>query len=123
MAVSDRNPQIERGIDPPLPPHNLPVPPTPLIGRQNEVAAAADLLRREDVRFVTLTGPPGIGKTRLAVEVATTLLTEFMHGVYFIDLSPVTDANLVLPTIAHTLGLRQVTDHPPHRGIEGFPGK
>jgi predicted ATPase len=76
------------------------------------VAAACDLFRREDVRFVTLTGPPGIGKTRLAVEIATTLLNEFAHGVYFIDLSPITDAILVIPTIAHILGHRQVTDIP-----------
>ena len=120
MVVSDGNPRIERGVDPPLPPHNLSVPPTSLIGRQNEVAAASDLLRREDVRLLTLTGPPGIGKTRLALEIATTLLIEFAHGVYFIDLSPIIDANLVLPTIVHILGLRQVTDHPLIEELKDF---
>ena len=111
MAVSDGNKQVERGADSPLPPHNLPIPPTPLVGREHEVAAASHLLRREDVRLLTLTGPPGIGKTRLAIEVANTLLAEFAHGVYFIDLAPVADASLVLPTVAHILGLRQVTDN------------
>ncbi len=62
--------------------------------------------------MLTLTGAPGIGKTRLAIAVANTLFAEFGHGVYFIDLASVTDASLVLPTAAHTLGLRQLTDHP-----------
>jgi len=84
MAVSDGN-KLERGAASP-PSHNLPVPPTPLIGRQNEVATAANLRRREDVRFVTLTGPPGIGKTRLSIEIAKRLITDFAHGVYFINL-------------------------------------
>ena len=112
MVISDRNKQGERGAGASAPPHNLPVPPTPLVGREHEVAAASQLLRREDVRLLTLTGPPGIGKTRLAVAIANELLAEFAHGVYFIDLAPVADASLVLPTIAHTLGFRQVTDHP-----------
>jgi predicted ATPase/DNA-binding CsgD family transcriptional regulator len=109
MVAPDRNKQLGKGAGSP-PPHNLPIPPTPLIGRQNEVATASDLLRREDVRLLTLSGPPGIGKTRLAIEVATLLLSQLTHGVYFIDLSPVTDTSLVLPTIAHFLGLRQVSD-------------
>lgn len=112
MVVSDGNKQGGRAADSPPPPHHLPVPPTPLIGREHEVAAASHLLRREDVRLLTLTGPPGVGKTRLAVEIANELLAEFVHGVYFIDLAPVADASLVLPTVAHTLGLEQVTDRP-----------
>jgi non-specific serine/threonine protein kinase len=120
MVVSEGNQRIERGAGSPLPPHNLPVPPTPLIGRRNEVAAAADLLRREDVRFVTLTGPPGIGKTRLAIEVARRLIADFAHGVYFINLAPITDTHLVLPTVAHMLGLSQATDHPPIEELQDF---
>ena len=72
------------------------------------------------MRLLTLTGPPGIGKTRLAIEVADTLLTEFAHGVYFIDLAPLTDVSLVLSAIAHTLGLRQVTDRPLIQELTNF---
>ena len=112
MVFSDRNGQVKRGAGASSSPHNLPIPPTPLVGRERDVEAAAHLLRREDVRLLTLTGPPGVGKTRLAIEVATTLLGEFAHGVYFIPLAPVTDARLVVPTIAHGLGLRLATEGP-----------
>jgi predicted ATPase len=106
--------------DSPFPPHNLPIPPTLLIGRLNEVATAADLLRGEDVRFLTLTGPPGIGKTRLALEIANRLLTHFADGVYFINLAPTAESHLVLPTIAHMLGLRQGTEGPLIEDLKDF---
>jgi predicted ATPase len=117
MVASDKNKQRGKGAGSP-PPHNLPIPPTLLIGRQNELAAATTSFAR-GVRTHPH-GPTRIGKTRLAVEVVTTLLTEFAHGAYFIDLSPVIDANLVLPTIAHTLGLSQATDHPPIEELQDF---
>lgn len=120
MADADRITQRDRRVSHPPPPHNLPIPPTPFIGRRNEVVAAADLLRHEDVRFITLTGPPGIGKTRLAIEVARRLLTDFAHGVYFINLAPITDPHLVLPTIAHRFGLSQATDHPLIEELKDF---
>ncbi len=120
MVVSDGNKQVERGADSPLPPHNLPITPTPLVGREHEVATASHLLQREDVRFLTFTGPPGIGKTRLAIEAANTLLAEFAHGVYFIDLAPIADASLVLPTVAHIVGLRQFTDNSLIQGLKDF---
>ena len=118
MVASDRNKQP--GNNAGLPLHNLPIPPTPLIGRRHEVATAADLLRREDVRVITLTGPPGIGKTRLATEIANRLLTKFADGVYFINLAPIADANLVMPTVAYTLGLRQDTDGPLVEELKNF---
>ncbi len=88
-------------------PTNLPVQLTPLIGREREVAAVVGQLRREDVRLLTLTGPGGTGKTRLALQAAAELVEDFPHGVFFVALAPIADPTLVLPTIAQTLGLRE----------------
>jgi hypothetical protein len=89
-------------------PNNLPVQPTPFIGREREVAAVVDLLRREEVRLVTLSGPGGTGKTRLGVQVAAELSDRFVDGVFFVTLAPISDPDLVLSTIAQTLGIREV---------------
>jgi predicted ATPase/class 3 adenylate cyclase len=88
-------------------PHNLPIQPTPLLGREEQVAALCALLRREDVRLVTLTGPGGIGKTHLSTQVAAELVEDFADGVWFVRLSRLTDPTLVLATISQTLGLRE----------------
>src|SRR5919199_1035129 len=92
-------------------PNNLPVQRDPLIGREQEVAAVLQLLRRTDVGLVTLTGSGGTGKTRLALQVATDLLDAFPDGVWFVDLAPITDPALVVSTIAHTLGITEVGGH------------
>ncbi len=84
----------------------LPAPLTPIIGREREEAAAVHLLEREDVRLLTLTGPPGIGKTRLALQVATTLREQYHDGVCFVSLAAVREADLALSAIARALGLR-----------------
>ncbi len=94
------------------PPAVLPVPPTRLIGRETEVAAIAQLLAQDDVRLVTVTGPGGTGKTRLALEVAAGALGQYPDGVCFVDLSALTDPTLVVPTIAATLGVREVVGQP-----------
>ena len=82
---------------------NLPRPASSFIGRADEVAEVR-LLLRGDARLLTLSGPGGSGKTRLAIEVASELVPEFGAGVFWVGLAPLTDAALVIETIAHTLG-------------------
>jgi class 3 adenylate cyclase len=88
-------------------PNNLPIQPTPFIGREKEVDAAIALLNRQDLRLLTLTGPGGTGKTRLALQIAAELIDSLSHGVFFVNLAPISEANLVPATIAQTLGLRE----------------
>src|SRR5947209_17137011 len=87
-------------------------PLTSLVGREEEVRAVASLLQRPEVRFVTLTGPGGVGKTRLALAVAHRLLEDFAHDVCFVSLAPVSDPYLVMATIAQTLGVWEAGDRP-----------
>src|SRR6476620_10740300 len=89
----------------PLTLHNVSVQLTSLVGREREVAAICDLLRRDGIRLVTLTGAPGIGKTRLGIEAASRLLDSFVDGTYFVNLAPVTDPDAVVQAIAAALGI------------------
>ncbi len=110
-----QDPAIPAGLPDDFPPlktldthqHNLPVQPTQLLGREEALATVSGLVRRADVRLVTLTGPGGIGKTRLAVQVAAELLEAFADGVWLVRLSRLVDPGLVLPAIAQTLGLTE----------------
>ncbi len=83
------------------------------MGREKEVAAAKELLLREAVRLVTVTGPGGIGKTRLALEVASGLVERFPGGTCFVPLSPLKDPGLIVSLIVQTLGIREAGSQSP----------
>jgi predicted ATPase len=91
---------------------DLPAQLTPLVGRKQELEEVCALLRSEQTRLVTLSGPGGVGKTRLGIRVAEELAGEFADGVCFVPLTPVRKADLVLSSIARTLGLRELGEEP-----------
>ena len=93
-------------------PTNLPVMPNPLIGREQDIAAILQLLRSRDVRLLTLIGPGGTGKTRLSVQVAAELSDQFPDGNFFVALADVSDADLVVPTLAKVLDIREESSRP-----------
>ena len=88
---------------------NIPAPMTPLVGRRLELAALTSIVRSADARLVTLTGPGGTGKTRLALESAWELVSDFRDGVFFVDLAPIVDPELVATQI---LGALEVDEQP-----------
>lgn len=92
---------------------NVPAVLTSLIGRKEEQTAARDALLQPNVRLLTLTGPPGIGKTRLALEVASGLVEHFEDGVFWVELAAVVDPELVPATVARALGVKQAAGSPP----------
>ena len=115
------------GVVPGLPPAgglgtpgSLPAPLTRLIGRETEAAALRARLAGDGVRLVTVTGAGGTGKTRLASEVAARARDRYADGVFFVDLSPLTDPRLVVPTIAAALGVRESGDRPLLETLSGF---
>jgi hypothetical protein len=93
-------------------PNNLPPQTTTLIGRKKELAACCALLRRDDVRLLTLTGPGGTGKTRLGLQVAAELLEDFEDGASLVTLASISDHTLVVSSIAQALGLREAGGRP-----------
>jgi transcriptional regulator with XRE-family HTH domain len=109
-------PRLPAGIGKPpqsaRPAGNMPLPPTSFIGRERELAMISQLLHRDDVHLLTLTGPPGIGKTRLAIQAARAVHADFAAGVLFIPLAPIRDPAHVAPTIAQALGVREMGGHP-----------
>src|SRR5215217_6738040 len=100
--------------------NNLPAQPTPLVGRERELREVCGLLSEKEVRLLTLTGPGGIGKTRLGLQVAAELLNEFEDGVFFVALAPITDPALVASAIAEALGVVEAGDQPLEEGLKGY---
>jgi predicted ATPase/class 3 adenylate cyclase/Tfp pilus assembly protein PilF len=92
--------------------NNLPLQPTPLVGREKEVSEVCDLLRHDETRLLTLTGPGGIGKTRVALQAAADLLDDFPDSTFFAQLATLTEAELLLPAIAETLGVKEIGEQP-----------
>ena len=101
-------------------PTNLPVQPTQLIGRERELAAVTDLLRREHVRLLTLTGAAGSGKTRLALQAAAEVVEDYADGVFIVPLEAVGDPALVVAAIAKGLGVSQTSSAPLADALEEF---
>jgi predicted ATPase/DNA-binding SARP family transcriptional activator len=95
---------------PPRPPHHLPAQRTSFVGRRRELAELQGLLQAR--RLVCVTGPPGSGKTRLAVEVAASLLETFPHGAWFVSLAEVTDPTLVRSAVATALAVPELPERP-----------
>ena len=96
---------------------------TSLVGREQDVAAACTLLSQPEIRLVTLVGAGGIGKTRLGIKVATRLREQFADGVCFVSLAPISDPDLVPPTITHDLGIQEGTQPFLERAIAFLRGK
>jgi predicted ATPase/DNA-binding CsgD family transcriptional regulator len=98
------------------------LPLTLLLGREQELAEVCALLRRAEVRLLTLTGVGGVGKTRLALEAARVLQADFPEGIWFVPLAPVSNPDRVIPTIAQTLGLWEAEDRPLLEHLQTYLG-
>jgi predicted ATPase len=117
MVLTERFEQVQRGEAIPAAPatraNYVPRPPTPLVGRERELAAMKVMLARSDVGLLTLSGPGGTGKTRLALQVALDLVDDFEHGVYFVALASIADPHLVPTAIAQALDIHEARDGRP----------
>jgi predicted ATPase/class 3 adenylate cyclase/Tfp pilus assembly protein PilF len=101
-------------------PNNLPLQPTPLVGREREVAEVIGRVQSEEVRLLTLTGPGGTGKTRLALQAAAELLEKFDDGVFFVSLAALTDPELVPSTVAEPLGVTEAAHRPLEEDLKEY---
>ena len=100
--------------------HNLPLQPTPLIGRETELASLNDFITNPDVRLLTILGAGGMGKTRLALAAAEAQLDHFANGAFFVPLAPVQVVDTIVPTIAHALGFSFAAGGTPHEQLLNY---
>ncbi len=112
LVPHHRPPDLALNSEPAPFPINLPVLASPLIGRDREVAEIRGILRKPAVRLLTLLGSSGTGKTRLSLQLAVEMASEFEDGVYFVPLAPVGSASLVASAIAQALELKETGDRP-----------
>ena len=100
--------------------NNLTLQPTPLIGREKEVSEVCNLVRGDETHLLTLTGPGGIGKTRLALQAAADLLDDYPDGTFFVPLATLTEAGLLIPAIAETLGVKETAEQPLDESLKDY---
>jgi predicted ATPase/DNA-binding XRE family transcriptional regulator len=117
-AVPKRGSAATSSASTPVSKSNLPTPSTPLLGREKELAEISTFLR--EVRLLTLTGTGGVGKTRLAVQAARDAAEFFPGGTAFIGLAPLGDSDLVVPTVAQSLELREVEGQTPRETLRAY---
>lgn len=98
----------------------LALPSSPLVGRVQDVRLAQEMLGRDEVRMLNLVGPPGVGKTRLALEVASRVTDAFRDGVCFVGLASIGDPELVGSAVAETLEIRRAHDRPVEDALAGY---
>jgi predicted ATPase/DNA-binding CsgD family transcriptional regulator len=120
-AVDDEKPSLLAQVHPDgIGKPHLPVQRSPLIGREREIVNICALLQRAEVRLVTLTGTGGIGKTRLGVQVAAELAGKFANSIFYVPLASIRDPELVLPTIAQTLGIKDSSGQSQHSLLKAY---
>lgn len=110
LLVATVRPEMTAAVDASHSPSRVPLPPTPLIGREQEMARAAHFLQHDRVRLLTLTGPAGVGKTRLALQIAHEMDKHFAGGVVFVPLAALRDASLLPGAIGEALGLHESSE-------------
>ena len=109
----EQDPELDPSAPPPDAVSALPVPPNPLVGREHELEALAELLARRDPRLLVLTGAGGSGKTRLALAAARQAASSFANGAAIVELAPLRDPELLLTTIAGAIGVAEVPGQRP----------